>query len=285
MANQLQKSIEMTQAMSDMTDLLLANSLVICSRIERDPETQKPLLILTTENTGKIPIPGLSGTVRIGNDDNAERNFKRSTASRATLFSCNVVTPKDGSKTESKELTHSIYQLSTAPVTDSGAQGPPEVLLPGSMRVETFELDLERFDEWIIKIEANFCGLTSRKLFKRHECCVYLIDQCIIEWIPGVDLKLVDSGLTVNMMTAQVRQVMRVPVTEGILVGMSFIMKAFQTDFLIKGTICGISEDTQRTQLVLSLDSGTEDMQRLVRIRMELGLLGEHPQPERSEEW
>lgn len=48
----------------------------------------------------------------------------------------------------------------------------------------------------------------------------------------------------------------------------------------MKGAICNLSEDKQVTQLVLWSESGAEDALKLVRIRLELGLLGDHPQPE-----
>ncbi|KAF9964303.1 hypothetical protein BGZ70_006656 [Mortierella alpina] len=252
--------------------------------IERDADTQQPILILTTENTGKLPIPGIAGVLRIGSDDNAERKFKRSTASIATLLSSSMVGTKDGGKGQlSKELQHSIYQQTTTSIPGAQSQDQPlsnDVLLPGSIRVETFMLNLERMDEWIIKLEANFSGMTGKKLFKRHECCIYLLDQCSIDWIPEVNSNEgAKSGWTVNMMTTQVRQVLRVPATEGIHIGMSFIMTAFQGDFTMKGAIYNLSEDKQTTQLVLWLGSEAENTLKLDRIRLELGLLGEHPQP------
>lgn len=73
-------------------DLLMSCTLRrLGSRIERDGETQKPMLILTTENTGKLPIPGIAGVLRIGSDDNPERKFKRSSTSDATLLASRVV--------------------------------------------------------------------------------------------------------------------------------------------------------------------------------------------------
>ncbi|KAF9984662.1 hypothetical protein BGZ75_003758 [Mortierella antarctica] len=191
-----------------------------------------------------------------------------------------------GSKAQSKPMQHSIYQQTTASsIPGAKAQDQPslgDVLLPGTIRVETFQLNLERMDEWIIKLEANFSGMTGKKLFKRHECCIYLLDQCSIDWLPGAtSIEGVQSGWTVNMMTTQVRQVLRVPATEGVHIGMGFIMKAFQGDFTMKGAIGNLSEDKQATQLVLwPENSGAEDALKLVRIRSELGLLGDHPEPE-----
>ena len=48
----------------------------------------------------------------------------------------------------------------------------------------------------------------------------------------------------------------------------------------MKGAICNLSQDKQATQLVLWPESGAEDALKLDRIRLELGLLGEHRQPE-----
>ncbi len=53
------------------------------------------MLILTTENAGKLPIPGIAGVMRIGTEGNAERKFKRTMASCAALLLSSVVVAKE----------------------------------------------------------------------------------------------------------------------------------------------------------------------------------------------
>ena len=48
----------------------------------------------------------------------------------------------------------------------------------------------------------------------------------------------------------------------------------------MKGAVHSLSEDKQVAQLVLWPAGGAEDAPKLIRIRLELGLLGDHPQPE-----
>ena len=53
-----------------------------------------------------------------------------------------------------------------------------KVLLPGTKMVDVFRLDLDLFREWAVLIEASFKSPGSGKtLFKKHDCCVFLIDQ------------------------------------------------------------------------------------------------------------
>ena len=68
--------------------------LILGSRIERDEGTDKPILIITTENKSQFPIPGISGTLRIGRDDNADKKFERSVISVANLISSTIITAK-----------------------------------------------------------------------------------------------------------------------------------------------------------------------------------------------
>lgn len=76
-------------------------------------------------------------------------------------------------------MKHCIYQQPGARAEES--QLSLDVLLPGMRCVEVFELSLERFDEWVILVEARFKSPGSGEvLSKRHECCVYLIDQVTI---------------------------------------------------------------------------------------------------------
>jgi hypothetical protein len=149
------------------------------SRIERDESTDKPILILVTENKSQFPIPGLSGSLRIGNDDNKEKKFKCSTASLATIISKTYTMTKGGRQVEPQEMKQCIYQQHGARADEP--QPSLDVLLPGMRCVEVFELSLERFDEWVILVDARFKSPGSGELLsKRHECCVYLIDQVTI---------------------------------------------------------------------------------------------------------
>ncbi|KAG0015172.1 glycerol ethanol, ferric requiring protein [Entomortierella chlamydospora] len=217
MANQLKQSMEMTQTMSNMMELFLVSSLTISSRIERNDRTDKPLLILTTENKSHFPIPGVSGIIRIGMDNNEERKFESSAGSSATLLSSSMVTIKKGKK-ESKEKEGTIYVQPHQQMTGGQSQQPSiDVLGPGMRCVDVFELNLERFGEWIILVEASFISPgTGKKLSKKHECCVYLVDQCAIEWLPGNQEKEFESAYTSKMMTGALRQVLKVPMTDGI---------------------------------------------------------------------
>lgn len=155
---------------------------LLASRVERDDRTDKPILVLITENKSQFPIPGLSGSLRIGNDDNKEKRFKRSTASLTTIISKTYTTTKRGRQSEPQEMKHCIYQQ---PETAGTEESQPllDVLLPGMRCVEVLELSLERFDEWVILVEARFKSPGSGEvLSKRHECCVYLIDQVTINF-------------------------------------------------------------------------------------------------------
>ncbi|KAF9091069.1 hypothetical protein BGX23_005505 [Mortierella sp. AD031] len=280
MANQVKQSMEMTQTMSKMMEMFLISSLSISSRIERDDSTDKPLLILITENKSQFPIPGLSGTLRIGNDDNKEKRFKRSTASLATVISKTYTMNKRGRQAEPQEMKHCIYQQPGASGTEK-SQPSLDVLLPGMSCVEVFELSLERFDEWVILVEARFKSPGSGEvLSKRHECCVYLIDQCSIKWLPMEGRE--ESNLALchdtKMLTGPLRQILKVPVTEGVRVGMRFVLRPFKTDKEIQGLVHQISDDKQETSLWLWFEQPDETDSIIVkRIAIELGILGEYP--------
>ncbi|KAF8947268.1 hypothetical protein BGZ47_009762 [Haplosporangium gracile] len=279
MANQVKQSMEMTQTMSKMMEMFLVSSLSISSRIERNGNTDKPILVLVTENKSQFPIPGLSGSLRIGNDDNKERMFKRSTASFTTVISKTYTMAKRGRQAEPQEMKHGIYQQpGTAGTEDS--QPSLDILLPGMRCVEVIELSLERFDEWVILVEARFKSPGSGEvLSKRHECCVYLIDQCSIKWLfaDGREPSVAELSQDTKMMTGPLRQILKVPVTEGVSVGMRFTLFPFKSDKEIQGHVSHISEDKQETSLSLwSEQSDAADAIILERIAIELGILGEH---------
>ncbi|KAF9125435.1 hypothetical protein BGX30_000461 [Mortierella sp. GBA39] len=280
MANQVKQSMEMTQTMSKMMEMFLVSSLSISSRLERVDSTDKPILVLITENKSQFPIPGLSGSLRIGNDDNKERKFKRSTASLTTVISKTYTMTKRGRQAEPQEMKHSIYEQPGTTGTEE-PQPSLDVLLPGMRCVEVFELSLERFDEWVILVEARFKSPGSGEvLSKRHECCVYLIDQCSIKWLSadGREAPAMELSQDTKMMTGPLRQILKVPVTEGVSVGMRFALFPFKSDKEIQGRVSHISDDMQETCLSLwSEQSDAADSIILERIAIELGILGEHP--------
>jgi len=84
---------------------------------------------------------------------------------------------------EIEKREHSIYRTGEEAEGETEEDATPkntslDILLPGSKLVDIFTLDLDSFDEWVIHIEASFKSPgTGKSLFKRHECCVYLIDQ------------------------------------------------------------------------------------------------------------
>jgi hypothetical protein len=86
-----------------------------------------------------------------------------------------------GRPTEPRESESCIYQQ-VGSVGKEESQPALNVLLPGMKCVEVFELNLERFGEWVILIEAHFKSPGSGEMLsKRHECCVYLMDLVIID--------------------------------------------------------------------------------------------------------
>ncbi|KAF9132146.1 hypothetical protein BGW39_000722 [Mortierella sp. 14UC] len=277
MANQVVQSMEMTQTMSKMMDMFLVSSLNICSRIERDDSSDKPILTLVTENKSQFPLPGLSGTLRIGNDDNPERKFTLSTAALATVVSKTYTVIKRGRPTESQESKHCIYQQ-VGSVGKEEPQPTLDVLLPGMKCIEVFELSLERFDEWVILVEARFKSPGSGEvLSKRHECCVYLMDLCSIEWLTADGKVAPAGGLSheSKMMTGPLRQILKVPATEGVSVGMRFALHPFKSDNAIQGRVSHISDDKQETSLSLWSEQGdSTDPIVLERIAIELGIVG-----------
>ncbi|KAI8601168.1 hypothetical protein EDD21DRAFT_375164 [Dissophora ornata] len=305
MANQLKQSMEMTQTMSGMMELFLVSSLSIRSTIERDEKTGKPLLVLITENKSQFPIPGISGTIRIGNDSNEQRKFENSVGSYATLlFSTAVQTKKGGrsvirGKTEYKEMQDTIYKYpheqqtteeqlqlpvsdsatpsSTPSASPSASSQAISTLLPGMRCTDVFELNLERFDNWIILAEASFKSPgTGKTLFKKHELCVYLVDQCTIDWLPdnGV-LDDIGSSYTAHMTTGPLRQVLNVPATDGVSIGKRFSLTPMKSEFKVEGMVSEISEDKQDTLLSIWCENNTDETESILqRIHTELTILG-----------
>ncbi|KAF9582782.1 hypothetical protein BGW38_010762, partial [Lunasporangiospora selenospora] len=233
LANNMKQSLEMTQAMSNMMEMLLASNLNICSRIERDERSDKPLLVITTENKSQLPIPHIVGLLKIGRDDNQERTFETSEQSKWTLVSSAQTISKRGTRV-AEDKDSSIYELKSGPsgpINDAeqmyGSQinSVPLVLLPDSRWTDVFELELEQFDSWVIVIETSFQSPGSNRRFrKKHECCIYLMDQCVISWEPGTPKPTTDPVGDVTMRTANFRQTLQVPLTEGLRVGMTFTL-------------------------------------------------------------
>ncbi|KAF9366122.1 hypothetical protein BGX34_006123 [Mortierella sp. NVP85] len=142
--------------------------------------------------------------------------------------------------------------------------------------VDVFRLTLPRFDDWIILAQVNFMSPgTGKTLSKNHECCVYLVDQCTINWFPSDDgIKAPGNGHTVRMMTTLLRQVLNVPVIMGISVGTRFSMIPTLSDFQVQGCVGALSEDTQETELEVWTDDTNGSSGILDRVCMELGILG-----------
>ncbi|KAG0343585.1 hypothetical protein BG004_005193, partial [Podila humilis] len=91
MAKSLHQSMEMTQSMSAMLDLLLLDNLNISTRIERRKLSDRPLIVVTTENKSRFPLPGLTGTLLIGRDDNETRTFEAAADPCAYLVSSSSI--------------------------------------------------------------------------------------------------------------------------------------------------------------------------------------------------
>ncbi|KAF9904162.1 hypothetical protein BX616_001383 [Lobosporangium transversale] len=274
MANQLKQSMEMTQNMNNMMELFLVSSLTITSRIERSDDTDKPLLILTTANNSQIPIPAVTGVLTIGKDNYEENKFERSVGSHATLCSSVITSIKRGNK-ETRKMQSSIYKR----IDDKEVAGVHEldVLLPGMKCIDTFELNLDAFEPWIIQVETGLKSPgTGRRLSKKHECCVYLIDQCTILWSPGDGTREQGTEYIINMMTTPLRQILKVPVTEGINVGMRVSLSSSRGEYRIEGTVGEISEDKQVVELWMWSEDNSAEMQYILeRICRELSILGE----------
>ncbi|KAF8961348.1 hypothetical protein BGZ46_001363 [Entomortierella lignicola] len=281
MANQLKQSMEMTQTMSNMMELFLVSSLTISSRIERNEKTDKPLLILTTENKSHFPIPSVSGTIRIGRDNSENRKFEWSPDSNVKLLSSSIVTIKKGRK-ESTEKQGTIYNQPQIQSTEEEQQQQQasllDVLSPGMRCIDVFELNLEHFDEWVVLVEASFISPgTGKKLSKKHECCVYLIDQCGIEWgSNGEEENEVEHGYTSKMKTLPLRQILKVPATDGISVRKRFTLMPSLKGLIIRGYINAISEDMEITDLLFWSEGDPENSEYILeRICIELNILGE----------
>lgn len=79
-----------------------------------------------------------------------------------------------------------------APTLYTNTSQPPEshiepaTLMPGTKWVHVLELDLEVLDEWLIEIDVTFKSPgTGKPLNKKHECCIYLLDQVTFATICG----------------------------------------------------------------------------------------------------
>ncbi|KAG0242258.1 hypothetical protein BGX31_000420 [Mortierella sp. GBA43] len=260
-----------------MMELFLVSGLMICSRIERDNVTGQPLFTLTTENTSQFPIPNITGRLRMGKDDNDEGAFEDSPGCHATLLSSTAIVNKKGKAVRTK-AKHSIY-CKTNDQSEEGQEPPsspaPKVLLPGMKCVDVFRLTLQHLDDWLILVEVNFKSPgTGKTLSKKHECCVYLVDQCTIKWFSGDVTEAPGREHIVRMMTTLLRQVLSVPVTMGISTGMRFSLESLQSNFLVHGCVTAISEDGQETELeIWSEDNSDEISGILDRVCMELSAL------------
>ncbi|KAG0027909.1 hypothetical protein BGZ82_008709 [Podila clonocystis] len=174
MAKSLQQSLEMTQSMSNMLDLLLVDNLSISTRVERRSISERPLIIVVTENKSRFPLPGLTGTLWIGRDDNEAKMFEAVQDSRAFLVSGTTTTTLRNQK-EIKNEAPTLYANTSQP-PESHIE--PVTLMPGTKWVHVLELDLEVLDEWLIEIDITFKSPgTGKPLNKKHECCIYLLDQ------------------------------------------------------------------------------------------------------------
>jgi len=77
-------------------------------------------------------------------------------------------------KKETKNEAPTLYTNTS----QSPAPIEPVTLLPGTKWVHVLELDLEVLDEWLIEIDVTFKSPgTGKPLNKKHECCIYLLDQ------------------------------------------------------------------------------------------------------------
>ncbi|KAG0325748.1 hypothetical protein BGZ99_000193 [Dissophora globulifera] len=253
--------MEMTQAMSGMMDMLL-----VTSSIEHDDDTGKPILTIQTQNNSPFPLPNVAGTLRIESNKGEPTGGEVNGASATGEF-------------ELKEMQSSIYtQLNDRQRIEEQRSNAIDVLLPGMRCMDIFELSLKQFDSWIIHVEFSLKSPgTGKRLFKRHELGVYLLDQCTIRWSSDDGTKGPDLSYTASMMMAPLRHVLKVPVTEGVSVGMRFSMTPLQEEFNVKGYVSSISDDKRVAELrfwseELSLPRIQDILQLIQR---ELEILGE----------
>ncbi|KAF9319806.1 hypothetical protein BG003_008100 [Podila horticola] len=228
MAKSLQQSLEMTQSMSNMLDLLLVDNLSISTRVERRSISERPLIIVVTENKSRFPLPGLTGTLWIGRDDNEAKTFKAVQDSRAFLVSGTTTTTlKD--KKEIKNEAPTLYTNTSQP-PESHIE--PATLLPGTKWVHVLELDLEVLDEWLIEIDIAFKSPgTGKPLNKKHECCIYLLDQ-------------EPAWYHAKMSTGNLRRALQVPAAASIAEDSHFDLIPTQVqDVVVHGRVDTITED------------------------------------------
>lgn len=79
---------------------------------------------------------------------------------------------------DKKEIKNEAPTLYTNTSQPPESHIEPATLLPGTKWVHVLELDLEVLDEWLIEIDIAFKSPgTGKPLNKKHECCIYLLDQ------------------------------------------------------------------------------------------------------------
>ncbi|KAG0032127.1 hypothetical protein BGZ81_011616 [Podila clonocystis] len=242
MAKSLQQSLEMTQSMSNMLDLLLVDNLSISTRVERRSISERPLIIVVTENKSRFPLPGLTGTLWIGRDDNEAKTFEAVQDSRALLVSGTTTTTLRNKK-EIKNEAPTLYANTSQP-PESHIE--PVTLMPGTKWVHVLELDLEVLDEWLIEIDITFKSPgTGKPLNKKHECCIYLLDQCSVCWLPTLsDLPEQHAWHRAKMSTTNLRRALQVPAAASIAEGSRFDLIPTQVqDVIVHGRVDTITED------------------------------------------
>ncbi|KAG0083115.1 hypothetical protein BGZ93_005026 [Podila epicladia] len=236
MAKSLQQSMEMTQSMSNMLDLLLVDNLSISTRVERRSISERPLIIVVTENKSRFPLPGLTGTLWIGRDDNEAKTFEAVQDSRAFLVS-GITTTTSKNKKVIKNEAPTLYTNTSQP---PGSHIEPATLMPGTKWVHILELDLEVLDEWLIEIDVTFKSPgTGKPLNKKHECCIYLLDQPTFSDPPKEP-----AWHHATMSTANLRRALQIPAAASIDEDSRFDLIPTQVqDVVVHGRVDTIKED------------------------------------------
>ncbi|KAF9427230.1 hypothetical protein BGZ94_005289 [Podila epigama] len=218
--------------------------MMITAKIERNTSSpghsrEKPLLRISTENRGRIPIQGLKGVLRIGIAKDGEDGIDASMDCGGTILTSSTTTLVRG-KQEVKKTAPVLY------VTGKSS-APSELLtLPPETKWEhVLELELAGFDDWHIELVAEFMNVGSaRPLTRKLDCCVYLLDQCTIHWLREQSRTPNELAcFQANMRTANVRQVLHVPATEGISTGSGFSLTPTADELIIHGRVENITDD------------------------------------------
>ncbi|KAF9330745.1 glycerol ethanol, ferric requiring protein [Podila minutissima] len=255
--------MEMTQSMSNMLDLLLVDNLSISTRVERRSISERPLIIVVTENKSRFSLPGLTGILRIGRDDNEAKTFEAVQDSRAFLVSGTTTTTLKNKKAIKNEAP-TLYTNTSQPLE---SHVEPATLMPGTKWVHILELDLEVLDEWLIEIDVTFKSPgTGKPLSKKHECCIYLLDQCSVCWLPTFsDPPKEPVWYHATMSTANLRRALQVPAAASIAEDSRFDLIPTQVqDVVVHGRVDTITEDGSEATCSLwcdlpNLDDDSQD--------------------------